>query len=215
MNKRISYLLLLSAIIALSMSFNGRAQKSNHTLDKIIEQVSADKGLRVSFELSFTHDTEPIRGDYYAYGQNFYYDSPQMKAWYNAKNLWVYIDQNDEVNLSTPMKEDLTEINPLLNLDTIKKQKFEIKEERKNGEYTLKATPAKSYKGTIEQVVIKSDEAYHPVSIKITEKSESGRDELNVKILSLKRGAFPEMKDKGFFTFSGNKLPGKLVIDLR
>lgn len=212
--KKIMTSTLLFCLVALAgmlSSSPANAQTKSETLDKIIDQMNAAEGLRITFDLSM--DKQAIRGDYYALGQNFYYNTPQMKAWYNAKDLWVYLDQNDEVNLSTPMKEDLTEINPLLNLNTIKEQKFKITEVKKDGTFTLTATPEKSYKGVIERVVVKADQNYKPLAMTIKEKGMA--EMIDVKIISFKRGAFPEMKDKGFFAFTSNKLPGKMVIDLR
>lgn len=210
---------IISPLLALCLTLCGitlitataHAQKSNRTLDKILEHLDAREGLRITFDL--TMEDTPIRGDYYALGHNFHYDTPQMKAWFNAKDLWVYLEQNDEVNLSTPMKEDLTEINPLLNLNVIREQKFRITETNKNGQHNLTAIPEKSYKGVIEKVMVTADKDFKPLSMSIKEKGMSKM--IQVRIVSLRQGAFPEMKEKGFFNFTGNKLPGKLVIDLR
>lgn len=121
-------------------TLSAHGQVKSQTIDKIIAHLDPRDGLRITADLMM--DKTPIRGEYYALGENFHYDTPQMKAWYNAKDLWVYLDRNDEVNLSTPMKEeDLTEINPLLNLNVIKEQRFRIVENYKNGTYTLTATP--------------------------------------------------------------------------
>ena len=201
---------LLALGVSLSLSTSANAKSSN-TLDKIIEQMNASNGLRITFDLYV--DGKPIRGDYYAYSQNFYYDTPQMKAWYNAKDLWVYLNQNDEINLSTPLKEDLTEINPLLNLNTLKEQKFNIKESKSGNSYTLTGTPSKGYRGAIERIVVTADKNYQPTSMTIKEKGV--KETITVKVVSFKRGSYPEMNDKGFFTFVSKKLPGKTIIDLR
>lgn len=214
MKKSISSILTLWLVTTTAVAWgtlSAHGQVKSQTIDKIIAHLDPRDGLRITFDLMM--DKTPIHGEYYALGENFHYDTPQMKAWYNAKDLWVYLDRNDEVNLSTPMKEDLTEINPLLNLNVIKEQRFRIVESHKNGTYTLTATPERNYKGVIERVVVTADKEYKPLIMTIKEK---GVNELiEVRVSALKRGAFPEMKEKGFFGFTGNKLPGKMVIDLR
>ena len=51
-------------------------------------------------------------------GNKFVLETDEMKTWYNGECQWSLIFDMEEVNLSEPTQEELTEINPyeLLNL---------------------------------------------------------------------------------------------------
>ena len=97
-------------------------------LDKSIELLQAKEGLQVDFRMTLEDVTTDCK--YYAEGRRFYYDSEEVKAWYDGTDLWVYVKQSGEVNLSTPHKEDLMEINPLLNLEGVRKNAFSLTKKR-------------------------------------------------------------------------------------
>ena len=182
-------------------------------LDKMIAAADASKGLQITFAIAMDGQKE-VEGRYWAYGKKFHFETPQMKAWYDGNNLWVYLEQNGEVNLSLPMKEDLAMINPLLNLSEVKKEAFTVKESKlPNIGYRVVATPKGKNPSQIAQLTAEATEKYVPTLIRLLEKGS--KTEIRVAVKSLKQGAFAEMNTPGFFAFSPNKLPGKPVIDLR
>lgn len=190
------------------------AVAQQQSLDKMIAQLESSKGLQITFEISDPEAPEPIKGEYKGLGKAFHYTTPQMKAWYDGKNLWVYLQQSEEVNLSVPMKEDLAMINPLLALDNVKQNDFKLTEQKaKDGAITLTAVPKKKSVQGLQKLIVSADKQYKPLKLDVYE-AGLGKP-IIVKVLRMERGAFPEMKEVDYFKFTENKLPGKLVIDLR
>ena len=46
-------------------------------------------------------------------GNKFTIKSPEMEIWFDGKNQWAYSPNTDEVNLTEPTAEELSQINPL------------------------------------------------------------------------------------------------------
>lgn len=202
------FLLILLAVFSIGM------KAATPVLDKVISATDAKEGLRITFLITMGEGKE-VEGLYSAYGKKFHFTTPEMKAWYDGTNLWVYLEQNGEVNLSLPMKEDLAMINPLLNLTEINKSAFSIKEEQLPGNkgYRITAFPKDKKHAAVEQLTAEVTKDYLPTLIRIKEKGS--KEEVRVVVKNFSKGAFPEMKDKTFFSFTSSKLPGKTVIDLR
>lgn len=185
--------------------------QSPSTLDRTIEQLSAKEGLRVSFRMTLEEET--IDCKYYADGRKFYYYSEPIRAWYDGTDLWVYIKQNGEVNLSTPHKEDLVEINPLLNLEGISKQGFSVKEKRDGQNVRVTATPGKKYTGALKRLVALLTPEGRPLSLTIQEKGLE--QPIRIEVTSFEEGPYKELKSNSFFKFTPAKIPGAKLIDLR
>ena len=200
-------LLILAFGLSLSAAFAGTP-----VLDKMIAATDATGGLSITFSITM-EGQKSIEGHYRALGKKFHFSTSRMKAWYDGTNLWVYLEENGEVNLSIPMKEDLALINPLLNLDEVKKADFEIREsELPRVGHRVTAVPKGKTSSLITRLTAECNPDFVPTLIKIEEK---GMSPVRVQVLSIKKGPFPEMNQKDFFSFLPSKLPGKPVIDLR
>lgn len=202
---------IILAFLALFTVLSGFA--ATPVLDKIIAAADASKGLRITFVISMDGEKE-VEGNYWAYGKKFHFTTRQMKAWYDGTNLWVYLEQNGEVNLSLPMKEDLAMINPLLNLSEVRKEAFSVTETKVPGKgYRVTAKPKGKTSSQIAGLTAEATEKYLPTLIRIKEKGSTS--DIKVTVKSIEKGPYKEMTEDGFFAFSTNKLPGKPVIDLR
>lgn len=199
---------LLIASVLLLLPFSLFAQEA--TLSKLYRWLDASKGLQI--QLVYTigeYKDQPA--SYYSYGNKFYLESELLRSWYDGVDLWVYVAQSGEVNLTTPEPADLIEINPLLNLNRINTQDFKISE-RMDGKFVLlKAVPVRS--SDVEWIEVRLSSDGLPLSLTLKEK---GIDEnVQVKLRSLKQEAFKGMQQKDFYRFTKNKLAGVAVIDLR
>lgn len=199
-------ILLLLSILLLPLALS--AQEA--TLARLLKWLDASKGIQVEF--TFTAGDFMTNGKYFGYHNKFHLDSDNlMKAWYDGADLWVYVAQSGEVNLSNPETADLVEINPLLNLSRINSKEYKITETSKGGITTLKAIPQR--KGDIEWMEVQLSADAKPIKLIVKEK---GVDTLiAVKVLSIRQGDFPNMQQSDFYRFTKNKLPGVSVIDLR
>lgn len=204
MNK-MKYLWLLLALIVLP------AQAQEAVLNKAKAHLNATKGLQIDYVLSVGDDSDT--GTYYALGESFYLESRELKAWHQDGNLWVYLAQNGEVNLSNPVKEDLQELNPLLNLERISSKTFTLSQSTVGGSTTIKAVPKTKKGEEIEWLTLVVDKDGQPLAL--TVKQRSVAQPIDLKVTRLTKGITTPMKRKGFFSYEANKLPGVSVIDLR
>lgn len=197
----------LLALLPLLFAFSAEAQEQ--TLQKAKRYLDASKGLQIEYQLTIGEDSE--QGSYYALGEDFCLESPSIRAWHQGGNLWVFIPQNGEVNLTQPYKEDLLELNPLLNLNRISAKTFNLKESTTGAVTTIKATPKQ--KEEIEWLEVHLNSQCEPLSMRVKQRSISVP--IVLKVTKLRQSATAQMKQKGFFRFDANKLPGVAVIDLR
>ena len=206
---------ILCVSILLLGGLAATAQESVSALDNAIRRLSAGEGLQADFEMKLEGETIPAH--YYAEGRRFYYDSEPVKAWYNGTDLWVYIAQNGEVNLSTPEKEDLLEINPLLNLEELRTHHFGVREERVGESVRVTATPDSattgSYRGTLRRLTAMITPEGRPLTLTIEEADLE--QPIEILVTRFEEGAFPELRKRDFFAYTSAKVPGAVVIDLR
>lgn len=188
--------------------------QGNELIAKAKSYLNPSQGLQIEYQLKTDHQGTPSTGHYYALGDAFYLESEEIKAWHDGQgNLWVYLAMNGEVNLTRPQREDLQELNPLLNFDLLSPSRFYLKERREGPLRILTATPKQPKKEYIEWLELQTDAQGKPIALRLR---QVGMDEtLHLKIIRITQKANKAMKEKDFFSFSPNKLPGTPVIDLR
>ena len=184
-------------------------------LDKSIERLQAKEGLQVCFRMTLEDVTTDCK--YYAEGRRFYYDSEEVKAWYDGTDLWVYVKQSGEVNLSTPHKEDLMEINPLLNLEGVRKNAFSLTKKREGKNTRVIAVPRKNgknrYDGSLARLEALIAPDGRPISLRLEEKGLM--EPVLIEVTRFEEGKFRELKDSSFFRYTPEKVKGATLIDLR
>lgn len=184
-------------------------------LDKSIERLQAKEGLQVGFRMTLEDVTTDCK--YYAEGRRFYYDSEEVKAWYDGTDLWVYVKQSGEVNLSTPHKEDLMEINPLLNLEGVMKNAFSLTKKKEGKNTRITAVPRKKgknrYDGSLARLEALIAPDGRPISLRLEEKGLM--EPVLIEVTRFEEGQFKELKDRSFFRYTPEKIKGATLIDLR
>ena len=184
-------------------------------LDKSIELLQAKEGLQVGFRMTLEDVTTDCK--YYAEGRRFYYDSEEVKAWYDGTDLWVYVKQSGEVNLSTPHKEDLMEINPLLNLEGVRKNAFSLTKKKEGKNTRVTAVPRKKgknrYDGSLARLEALIAPDGRPISLRLEEKGLM--EPVLIEVTRFEEGQFKELKDRSFFKYTPEKVKGATLIDLR
>lgn len=184
-------------------------------LDKSIERLQAKEGLQVGFRMTLEDVTTDCK--YYAEGRRFYYDSEEVKAWYDGTDLWVYVKQSGEVNLSTPHKEDLMEINPLLNLEGVRKNAFSLTKKKEGKNTRVTAVPRKKgknrYNGSLARLEALIAPDGRPISLRLEEKGLM--EPVLIDVTRFEEGQFKELKDRSFFKYTPEKVKGATLIDLR
>ena len=179
-------------------------------MEKVLTQVDASQGLEVYFSLEGQLSAKQEEGVYYAMGKQFYMESPILTAWYNGKDLWVYVLQNGEINLSNPTEEELAEINPLTNLALMQSKKMKVTHKSIPGGILFTAVPKLGYQGSLTRITVKVDNQYKPTLLTVHDRGSE--TPLTVTISKIKKG-IPH--PSSLFTFDNSKAPGVTVVDLR
>lgn len=189
--------------------------QTTDVLDKSIERLQAKEGLQVGFRMTLEDVTTDCK--YYAEGRRFYYDSEEVKAWYDGTDLWVYVKQSGEVNLSTPHKEDLMEINPLLNLEGVRKNAFSLTKKKEGKNTRVTAAPRTKgknrYDGSLARLEALIAPDGRPISLRLEEKGLM--EPVLIEVTRFEEGQFKELKDRSFFRYTPEKVKGATLIDLR
>lgn len=184
-------------------------------LTLLAQKLDAKNGLRISYQYSFGNFQS--EGVYYAKGRQFYLEDTALKSWYDGQNLWLFVPESNEVNLTTPRPEELSLLNPLLSLKDLNAELYDIKVTSRANGITLHATPkaktSSAYPNTIEwlQLLVHADGT--PISLDI--KEQGMKDVVSLRVKKLQKGATKEMQEKSFFKHLPNKTKGAEVIDLR
>lgn len=203
------YILLL---LALSCTFTcAWAQDANAYLDKVIEQFQHAKGITADFAMQGEANSGLyMQGTLKMQGKKFYLATNDLTTWYDGKTMWTYAPSIDEVNITTPTRQELAEINPYMLLDDYK-QSFMVKElsSSQKGERIFRLTPTKRNTSMSQIVLTIATASNAPISFEIT-------DNNNRKVLI----AVTNYNDKvtlpaSTFKFDSTQLPYVTVIDLR
>ena len=116
---------------------------ANDYLDKVVEQFSKSPGIMADFAIQGdTGSGIYMHGTIKMQDKKFCIETNDMTTWYDGKTMWTYAPSICEVNITTPTRQELTEINPYLILEDCK-QSFIAKEldSKQSGERQFRLTP--------------------------------------------------------------------------
>ena len=109
----------------LGLTVQGYAQKADLLLDKAAAAYEESNGIQATFVMQTRSDrqqaAESWEGTVDMRGDRFLLKTPDMITWYDGKTQWVYMERNEEVNVSTPTGEELQMTNPGMLLKLYKK----------------------------------------------------------------------------------------------
>ena len=142
-------------------------------------------------------------------GNKFTIKSPEMEIWFDGKNQWAYSPNTDEVNLTEPTAEELSQINPLSVINRFANNFNASLLPSAKGVKNIRLS-AKSVKSDISVVDIRLNSAsLAPELIKLQLKSG---EIFTITVSSLKFGS---SLPTGTFTYSKKVHPNAEIIDLR
>ena len=180
-------------------------------LDKATEKLR-NKGSEISFRIN--EDGVRLSGKLLIDGEKFFYDSEDMKIWYDGTTQWTLQMGNDynELYINAPTPEEQQSINPYLLLNSYKEH-FTTED---GGTKTLGGNP-------VHQVILNAKhEGQEPsrVNIYITgdallaaiEFASSGDIDFQIEVRSMRNGL---TFAKDTFTFPAESYKVDEVIDMR
>ena len=98
-------LLLFTCFFALLTSNAQDNRIAEKILDKVSVFLSNPEGVRIDF-------TGSENGYLIMKGEKFYLNNQSIQSWYDGKTQWSYLTDNEEVNISSPTKEEIQAISP-------------------------------------------------------------------------------------------------------
>ena len=202
----------MGVVLSVVTALIAPAQSPSSPIAQAIDKLNSDKGLCIEFDMTLPDNQSEgaIHGTYYALKNMFYIETSELKAWYNGKELWVYLYQNGEINLSHPEADEIIEINPLLALPRIFSKEYQSTVSSTTNGHSILAVPQKKSRQSVEQVVIKGDKKNPIKNIEIKEKGMKGQITIQVKSIKQNTKIHPNT-----FTYTSDKEPNIRVIDLR
>lgn len=185
-------------------------------LEKTTQAIKKVGGIEADFTLATIQREllrNEIKGSIRLQGEKFCLTTSDIITWFDGKTQWSYLLANEEVNISTPTKEELQSINPYAFLNLYRKG------------YDYKMGTTTSYQGkNVYEIILTAEDFNRPLSnitlyidctsllpiyIKL---KEAGKDYNVINISKYQTNL--KWKDKDF-VFDTKQYPNVEIIDLR
>ena len=102
--------IIICLLSALSLQVSAQKDvKAKEVLDAVAANYEKSTGTEIIF--GGTMD-----GSIILKGEKFVLDCGGIKSWFDGKTLWSYVEENAEVNVSSPTNDELQAINPYMML---------------------------------------------------------------------------------------------------
>ena len=142
-------------------------------------------------------------------GTKFFVKAPQTEIWYDGSTLWSYSRSTNEITLSEPSQEELSEINPLSVMEYFTSTYTASMLAPSAGKKNIKLTADKSSRGIASAEVSLNATTLAPSAVTLL---LSNGQKIGIAISSLKfGGTLPEST----FTFRMTCHPSAVLVDLR
>lgn len=193
------------------------AQNADEILDKAAHLYEQSKGIKAEFSIHTVIPgqgvSESFEGLIQMKGDKFKLETPEMITWYDGNTQWVYMERNEEVNISTPSGDELRHTNPAMILRMYKKG-FKAAyngmstTRQSKAAYDIILSPDK--KSDIKQIDLQVEkQSGLPVFFTITDKNGAT---YNIQIGRWQTGV---NQPDTFFVFNEKEFPNAEIVDLR
>ena len=115
---------LLNILFISCLTLSVCAQNCEQVTDKLLQKLNST-ALRTDYNIAITQPetlSQNYSGQITMKGQSFNLRMGTVQAFYNGKTMWVMDSDLDEINITSPTAEELTESNPLLLINSIRQQ---------------------------------------------------------------------------------------------
>lgn len=199
-------LFLLSLLLIAPLSAVA-AENAGSLVDRISQKMKSMKSAEVVFTISSHQGHE--NGRMTLGGNAFVIETPSLSTWYDGTTQWSYAKSQREVTITNPTNAEISEVNPLLILNSIKQHYTPTLLKGSKTAKVIKLTARQKNSPIATAVLTVNSSSLYPQSILLT---LSNRQTISIKISSIKSGnALPRSK----FQFNKRLYPGVEIIDLR
>ena len=200
--KRITYILLIALLVALSAKAANTSDTARKTLDKAASKIGLTKGVSASFTITGGNFGKQS-GIIAIKGNKFNARTDNAIIWYDGKTQWLYNKKNDEVNISTPSPSQQQNMNPYSFLK-LYKSGYTLSQTNAASGYQIHLT---SQKKGISEMYVLIDKNYNIKQVKIRQRQQW----ITIAISSYTHKSFSDTE----FRFNSKDYPKAEVIDLR
>jgi len=181
------------------------ATKAKSILDKTAAIISNKSGASASFKISGSK-TGTMSGRIFIKGNKFKATTPEASMWFNGTTQWTYMNNTEEVNISSPTEGQQMQMNPYKFI-TLYKTGYALSSKTLKGAYEvhLKATDAK--RPIKEMIITINSKTYLPSVVRMLQNGSW----TTVNISNFKK----ENLSDATFTFDPKQYPDAEIIDLR
>ncbi len=205
---------VLSAVIATAQQSDEKALK---ILDKVSQNMKTYKTIYAEFGFELKNSQEGVDdkrgGKVWVKGDKYKVDMGNVQTYFDGKNIWTYIKESNEVNITSPDEDDDEAINPAKIFDIYKdgyKVRFiQDRFEDTRPLYVIDLYPTDKSK-SFSRIRLKIDKSKN----EIYEFDKFDKDG-NIYIIKLFRLYKNKPMSDSMFIFDKKKHPGVEVIDLR
>lgn len=207
MTVRLNIKLLLLIQLLIAPMYAVAAENAGALVDKISQKMKSMKSAEIVFTISSHQGRE--NGRMTLGGNAFVIETQAMSTWFDGTTQWSYAKAQREVTVTQPTDTELSEVNPLLILNSVKQHYIPSMLKGSKTTKIIKLTARKKNSPIAAAVMTVNTSSLYPQSIILT---LSNRQTISIKISSIKAGnALPRSK----FQFNNKLYPGVEVIDLR
>ncbi|MCD8283030.1 MAG: cell envelope biogenesis protein LolA [Prevotella sp.] len=201
--KRITLLIALLAVLTPGARADNAAD-ARKILDKVAAVVAGKNGVEATFLLK--GEKINAKGTIAVKGNKFTANTTEATVWYDGTTQWTYVKKTDEVNISTPSKEQQAQMNPLTFIN-LYKSGYKLSVSTKNGTSEVRMQAVSSSSAIQEIYVVVNATTYVPVQVRMRRKSAWMT--INISdFTTLKKG-------DGIFVFNKKDYPDAEIVDLR
>lgn len=201
---------LLCAICLIPTQAKDGKKILDETVDRIFKSGDVNIGFSATSYLG-TVEQSSTTGQMCLQGRRFYFETPEMIAWFDGTTQWCYVPENEEVNITEPTVRELQVVNPYSFLDIYKKDyKISAKESQLRGQdtYEVHLIAQKPEMDAKEMYIDIRKSDFQILCIRVRQKNDWTR----LAIISFSGNQhFEDSK----FVFPKEKYPNVELIDLR
>jgi len=214
--KKLGFLVIF--VFAFSLVYSQQSdEKALKILDKVSQNMKTYKTIYAEFGLELKNSQENVDdkrgGKIWIKGNKYKVDMGNVQTYFDGKNVWTYVKESNEVNITSPDDDDEDAINPAKIFD-IYKDGFKVRFVQDRFEdtrplYVIDLFPKDKSK-SFSRIRLKVDKSKN----EIYEFDRFDKDG-NIYIIKIFRLYKNKPLNDSMFVFDKKKHPGVEVVDLR
>lgn len=207
---RYSIVLLIISIVGLNAQNNTEAERVINNL--LITAKS--NAIKTNFILSVREknavNSQSSSGSFIIKDNKFVLEMQDIKAWYDGKTQWAYVQESNEVSVTEPTQSELAETNPMVILAGYKaKCNLNFSKTKSSQNYIVDMIPKQKNNDFTKIEVQVNKSTSNLISIKLSTKKGT------TTLLSLSNYQKGVKISDDAFVFNKTKFKGVLINDLR